>query len=158
MGRIYIDTSILVGGIEEIEGSQGSREFQKIIHRLKRQSDTIIIPQIVIGESIAVIIKKTGKKWNKAVNKFIEDLQNMLKEEGEEQLPPLTKEIARHAIMLADMDYALDMCDCVIIATAIEDKEADYLYMTGRVVENQAILNYVREHNEKLTITDPRRR
>ncbi|MEM2857204.1 MAG: PIN domain-containing protein [Candidatus Nitrosocaldaceae archaeon] len=155
--KVYIDTSILISPI--VDKSSKAKEVGSRLGHISNRY-TIVIPQIVIGESISIIIKKTGNRNLDPFQSFISNIFNYVVD-YENQLPALNEEILNHALELIKLqaDY-LDMCDCLIIAHAIVDKEARYLLTSDKhILENGYIIQYVKQYRESsnaqcLTITD----
>lgn len=156
-GKAYIDTSMLVSQFVDKKSDANERKSQ--LEKIRKRY-TMVIPQIVIGESIAIILKKTKdplttlQEFDRKILDYITDYET--------QLPALNKEILEHALKLKELQEGysqLDICDCLIIAHAIVDEDARYLFTLGEIVENIKIINYVNQVREeadldKVIITD----
>ncbi|MEM4400119.1 MAG: PIN domain-containing protein [Candidatus Nitrosocaldus sp.] len=155
--KVYIDTSILISPF--VDRQKRASEVRSKLIRISNNY-TIVIPQIVIGESISVIIKKSGSKNSDILQEFINSILNYITDDG--KLPALNKEILKQAIKLKGLQegyHELDVCDCLIIAHAIVDKEAKYLLTYGSILENDVIMDYVKQTRQEygyppLIITD----
>ncbi|MEM3003258.1 MAG: hypothetical protein QW776_04915 [Candidatus Nitrosocaldus sp.] len=72
-------------------------------------------------------------------------------------MPALNKEILEQAIKLKELQEGyreLDVCDCLIIAHAIVDKDAKYLLAYGNILENNVIIDYVKRTRQEQNASD----
>jgi predicted nucleic acid-binding protein len=70
-------------------------------------------------------------------------------------MPSLDEKVICHALALKEQEYNLDMCDCVILAHAIVDENAQRLFTFDRtLVTSRNIKEYVKNNNPNLKITD----
>ena len=113
----YIDTSYIMGLAED------DKEIINIFYGLKNPSFSIRVPQIVMGEAIAVISTKSN-----AYN-----LQQRLATHMTEYIPPNAIKPFKFEMLdivynLKKKDNRLDPTDALITAQALEDKNSKFLF------------------------------
>lgn len=159
-GRAYLDTNVLIGSI--IGNHEEKCMYSSLIEDLsKNHSLDVYIPQIVLGESLSIIIKKSeDDKINKNIQNFSEKLHK-LTDMRKECFPIIKPDIMEKAreIYKDDPNSEMDQNDFLILAHAICDNMACYLYTSdGQIHKSEKARCLINERDstwKKLKLADP---
>jgi predicted nucleic acid-binding protein len=134
----YLDSSILVGAI--IDKEEARSEAIHALKRIANSGQTIIIPQLVIGETFFQIYDNSDpKQLEFNIHKFTEWLQCLIPY-TKGHVPAFDDKILNSALEIRDNDSNLDYYDCIIVSHALLDKESLYLYTTDKGIHNSKII------------------
>ncbi|MDF2737052.1 MAG: hypothetical protein K0S93_908 [Nitrososphaeraceae archaeon] len=141
---MYLDTNIITSLIIKDDLFD---DYDKLLFNIEKYHE-IVIPQIVVGETLIKIIEKSTNK-NKDVVEFTKFL--IEKTKFETNLPPLNDKILRMALEIKNEEPFVDYCDAVIIAHALNDGSDCSLFTTDKKVHDSQHIFELRRNLEKKT-------
>ncbi len=141
MGNIYIDTHLLINLVED--KAQERTISRNILNSIKSSQKRILIPQIVIGETISILFKKNQYDYNQIRIKTQKTIGNMYNTTNMSNYAPALKfdtcehvsEIRRYIDENDNgkprnlLEYHTDM---FIVAQAISDPDSEFLITSDR--------------------------
>lgn len=119
----------------------------------------IKIPQIILGESFAIITRDSKDEADRKQNIFrlLERVQNLVTN-IKTCTPALDENTIHMARSIMDEDDRIDWTDAILVSFAITDREARYVFTTDtHTQESEAIQIKIEEREEgwsKLNIKD----
>lgn len=136
--RIYLDTNILVDAVLARDSIKS--DARRLLHRIGQTSNEVYIPQIIIGESFATVIRKSNdgniftniKNLSESIQKLIPDVGHCT--------PVIEKDVLEMVIELKKSDNRIDYCDSILVSHAILDKEARYILTTDNAIHRSDIV------------------
>ena len=159
--RIYLDTSILLPFIDPNAPKDQKRHSKSVLYdaaRLKdRHNFKVIVPQIVLGE----LFLKLESISHEVISAF-DEVRGLV-----DEYPAVTREIAKLALRLAEIDHFLriEFNDALILAHALNDAYSRYFITTeskilrsSELVEQATKLQHEGLRKVHLTITDSLKR
>ena len=135
----YFDTNILLlaTGYEQMDYDM-TRTMNKILYDYK-----IKIPQIVLGEAVAIIMKKTRNDRQTC----LADLESKLDEieSISENLPPPTNNVIKIARELCEISDIINDTDSLVLAHAIADNDATRFFTKDRAMKNDKVVACIKK-------------
>ncbi len=151
MNRTYLDTSILLQAI--IAKSQARSDATSILNRIRALGYQVIIPHVVVGESLSQIIAKSDN-IPLSTKELLEWIQNLVPA-PRECMPPASRKICELAVELLKGDDRIDSCDAIIVSHALLDPDSQYLLTTDTEIRDSSyIQNKIEELRSNLKIVD----
>ena len=136
----YLDTNILLMIIKYVEFPD--YDYKQSI--LKRMYDhRIKIPQIVLGEALAVMLN--SKSDPRRILQCMTDMGNIsnkLKLDSD-KFPPPNNRIIQRAKILSDLSDVVNNMDSLILAHAIENGDATHFLTTDGPLKNSRVLSHI---------------
>ena len=124
--RVYLDTWVLVGLVLENRGGRGY--FKRIIHRLDAGTIDVVVPQVVLGEAVAVVVavvmRERPDDGSDLIRVMLGEIRDLV--DPREHMPPTTAEIAKLAVRLRD-DMGVEFTDVLILSHALCDPHSTHL-------------------------------
>jgi predicted nucleic acid-binding protein len=138
----YIDSSVLVEAI--IDKSRARDAATRTLNRISSSGQTIMIPQLVIGETFFQIYDNSYSDSNQLairIGRFT-DLLYKLIPNTKNRTPAFKDGVLELAVEIKneEKDWDLDYCDCIIVSHALLDKESLYLYTTDEGIHESNII------------------
>ena len=158
VSRAYIDTWYLVEIVKEGELKE---DVDRLLYKISQPSFEILIPQIVLGETISQILEEYDKS---DVPTKLEKLSNIIykyKIDVSACLPPPPNNAIDIMNKLQIKDAFLDITDNMILSHALADPESKFFFTKdSKMLGNNAIiqleeeLRVVGSRHERLKVTD----
>ena len=137
--KVYLDTNVIIHRILKDDLSQ---DYDQIWYDLKKYYD-IIIPQMIIGETLTIILTRSKDK-DKDVKVFTDLLTNEIK--FETNLPSLNENVLRTALDIKRKEEYIDYCDAILVAHAMNDGNDCWVYTNDKnVQDSQHVFDMLRE-------------
>ncbi len=107
-------------------------------HRIK-------IPQIVLGEALAVMLKSESDPGR--ILQCTTDMGNISNKWklDSDKFPPPNNLIIQRAKILSDLSGVVNNMDSLILAHAIEDGDATHFLTTDRPLKNPLVLSHIED-------------
>ena len=135
----YFDTNILLlaTGYEQMDYDM-TQTMKKILYNYK-----IKIPQIVLGETVAIIMKKTRDDRQTC----LADLESKLDEieSVSDNFPPPTNNVIKIARELHEISDIINDADSLVLAHAIADNDATRFFTKDRAMKNNRMVDYIKK-------------
>lgn len=149
MHKIFIDSKVLVGRV--IGRAPEVKDCRDFLSKIKQRYSTILMPQTVLGESLAKIMEKS-KDVKGDVLQFI-DVINDLIDIGSNS-PSLTRDVIEMTLKIQDEgEYNIGYCDAVLVSYALCSKTDCAAFIIDKHVHHSnRIQDRIKEcgHNVKL--------
>ena len=140
MTRIYLDTNIIVSRILK---DALFEDYNRIWSKIEKYHE-IVVPQIVLGETLTIILAKSRDKDNHV--KEFTDLLLQNKILFKNNIPSLNRNILRTALIIKEKEEFIDYCDAVLVAHAINDGRDCWVFTTDKQVhDSQHIFEMIQE-------------
>lgn len=109
----------------------------------------IRIPQIILGESFAIITRDSKDDYRKQnIFKLLERVQDLVSH-IKICTPPLDNKTIRMARSIIDEDNRIDWTDSIFVSHAITDRDARYVFTTDTdIQESEVIQAKINEREE----------
>lgn len=154
--RVYLDTWVLVGLVLERRGERGY--FKWIIHRLDAGTIDVVVPQVVLGEAVAVVMREIPAQNNLDL---IEEMLGYLRDLVDPKIgmPPTTFEVASLAMDLSK-DLDLEFTDALILGHALCDPHSTHLItndqelLSNKVEDIEIKMRNDGERSRRLSVSD----
>ena len=154
VSRTYIDSYYLLA---VVFGRPNKAAAERLLYALSRGGFEILVPQTVLGETVAKILARDGHEG------MLDKLDRTLQKYGidaSRSLPPAPKETFAIMEELRKMDERLDATDTMILAQVIADPDSKLLFTKDRkMLYSKAVKDHEQKlrssgvRNEKLQIT-----
>ena len=150
--RTYLDTYYL---LEVLFDGDYKQDVKRLFARIDSNAFEVFIPQIVLGEAVSQIFEKSATKTR--AGRLMEMLARLMQEYkwGTANMPPPSNKSFRIMNELLLVDDRLAGVDVVILAQALADPDAKFLFTPDRIlVKNENICDYelrLRQNGERNT-------
>ena len=136
---IYLDTNVL---LTYIKYNQRDSDFHQTLRKIL-YNQKVRIPQIVVGEAMAVIMNKTVKK--NEIPDLILKLWNAIDsmDSDDNKFPTVNNNTIKIAKELQDTSSLIKDMDSLILAQAIDDDEATHFYTEDKDLRNDLVWDYI---------------
>jgi predicted nucleic acid-binding protein len=136
--RIYLDTNILVDAIVAKDSTKS--DARRSLYRITIMSNQVYIPQIILGESVTTVIKKSddGNRFTN-IKDLIDWTQKLMPDAGH-CTPVIEKDIIDMTIEIKKDDNRVDYCDAILVSHAILDREARYILTKDKGIHRSDII------------------
>jgi predicted nucleic acid-binding protein len=158
LSRIYLDTNIILEII--LKRNDLFPDYQQLIYNIKKYYSTIVIPQIVVGETLIKIIEgsKSSEK-DQNVCEFVKFLEDKKHIDFFKDIPPLYDKVMITAVDIKQNVDNIDYCDAVIVAHVINDGTNCTLFTVDTGIHNSPyisdiILKLNKKKNIIISLTD----
>lgn len=159
--RVYLDTSVLVG---LIPGKQGDRSHYKgILSRLDAGTIDVVVPQVVLGEAVAVAVRNIpGSDRQQTIWTMLDDIQYLV--DQKRGMPPVTSRIVALATELSQKLGLSSFTDAMVLAHALNDPLSTLLITddselhSGKVGELERQMRKDGKRERTLSVTDGTRK
>lgn len=158
MSRIYLDTNIILEII--LKRNDLFPDYKRLFYNIRKYYTSIVIPQIVIGETLIKIIEESkASEKDQNVCEFVRFLEDEKYIDFHNDIPPLYEKVMRTAVEIKENVENIDYCDAVIVAHVINDGNNCTLFTVDRGVHNSQyisdiILDLNESKNIRICITD----
>src|SRR5437867_3666881 len=103
MDRIYIDSHLIINRI--IGKGEAKSDAKSILYKICSHYREIIIPQIILGESLIKILEKSDEdEMSNNMTDFCDLIEETI-QDIKKHTPPLRKEILEVALGISDDDW-----------------------------------------------------
>ena len=153
--RVYLDTWVLVGLVLESRGGRGY--FKRIIHRLDAGTVDVVVPQIVLGEAVAVVMRERPDDGSDLIGVMLGEIRDLV--DPKDHMPPTTAEIAKLAVSLRN-DIGVEFTDALILGHALCDPHSTHLItndqelLSSRVEDIEMEMRNDGERSRRLSVSD----
>ena len=128
---------MLVGLASKKVGERSS--FKGIIHRLDAGTIDVIVPQIVLGEAVAIITRDDPEDAPQLIQNVLGSIRDLVSPES--SMPPVTAPVSRIAIKMS-RDLKMDFTDALILAHALNDPHSTYLLTADRKMLSDQVVEF----------------
>ena len=156
ISRVYPDTYYL---LEIVFKGHKKHDAEKILYKASKGSFEIVVPQIVLGETVSKILKR-GQDARRLMDRLVDTIEKYEIDAGA-CLVPVSKSAFEIMEEVRRRDQYLDGTDIAILAHALADPDANvFLTIDKDMADNPAIGKYERKlrsegrRNVKLKVTD----
>lgn len=138
-GLAYIDTNILLMMIDY--KTTPNQEFRKYTDKLLYDYK-IKIPQIVVGESIAIHDKTSRQE----IQRYADRVESVFGKAtfDFDRFPPANNEVITEAQELSKRSDVINDMDSLILAHVIVDNDATHFFTTDKSFNNERIVDRIR--------------
>ena len=168
--RVYLDTWVLVGLISGNREERNHLEW-KILKKLTGGAVDVVVPQVVLGEAVAAIMRKDGVKDKvDAIGAMLNCLLNNLERipempSGDAEGPgpyekPGVPKTAKLTVKLCGEGFDLKFADALMLAHVLADPHSTHLitgdtrFRSYRVKEFEREMREEGERVRELSVTD----
>ena len=139
---VYVDTSVVMVFIGFAILAGKSSEARRIYNKLLAMHH-LIIPQIVLGEAVAVIYAREGT--SRAALEYLEALLELCGDANTtvDSLPAPDSEVMDIARELSGISDVISNTDALVLAHAIANNYAVVLYTTDKAMGNDRVKQYI---------------
>ena len=156
--RVYLDTWVLVGLVSR-DSKRRSRSEWKILKKLTGGAIDVVVPQVVLGEAVAAVVKKGHiEDKAKAVGTILNILLNTPDRvpempSGDPEGPgaygkPGVPETAGLTVKLCGKGFDLGFADALILAHVLADPYSTHLIADDARLQSNAVRELEKEMRE----------
>ena len=134
---IFLDTNII---LKLVIKTDVTPDIQQSMYNIKKNYTEIIIPQVVVGETLVKLIEisKPHEKYANICN-FVDFLEKKVGIYN--NIPVLYDKVMNTAIDIKNNVYNIDYCDAVVIAHAMSFGKTCALFTTDKKIYHSEYLN-----------------
>lgn len=153
--RVYLDTWVLVGLV--LESRRGRGYFKRIIRRLDVGTVDVVVPQIVLGEAVAVVMRERPDDGPDLIRAMLGEIRDLV--DPRDHIPSTTAEIAKLAVSLHD-DIGVEFTDALILGHALCDPHSTHLItndqelLSNKVKDIEVNMRNNGERSRRLSVSD----
>ena len=135
--RVYLDTWVLTGLVLGKRGVRG--DFKRILSKLDAGTIDVVVPQVVLGEAVAVVMRKRPGDSLDLIREMLDEIRDLV--DPADRMPSTTAKIAGLAANLSN-DVEVEFTDALILSHALCDPHSTHL-----ITDDQKLLsNKVKKH------------
>lgn len=139
--RSYLDTFYLRGIVSKDRGERALSN--RLLSRISQKSFEVIIPQVVMGEFFAIILRDSKREEiNEQLMKMINKLHD-INLDINSCIPPPNEEVFNCIQELRNQKVSLDPTDLVIVAHALADPDSKFLFTTDKKMIESDIITVI---------------
>lgn len=156
ISSVYLDSWYL---IELTLNGESAKDVRRMFYKLMKGTYKVLVSQIVLGETLAVIVREHEQERQEIVEKLFCALDSY--KIGKECIIPLKTEAFDIMVSLHQKDRRLAATDIMMVAHALSDPQSKFLFTPdSKLVGNPNIIELENElrnndkRNEQLYIKD----
>ena len=153
--RVYPDTWVLAGLV--LGGRRDRGYFKRMLRKLDAGTIDVVVPQAVLGEAVAVVMRKSSGDSVALVGAMLDEIRDLV--DPRDRMPSTTAKIAGLATNLSN-DMGVEFTDALILSHALCDPHSTHLItndqklLSNKVKDIELEMRNNSERSRRLSVSD----